>query len=122
MQPANLLNTIRVVNGQTKVLHVTVKTCEGKAASLNGATLYFTVREEVGSAVLMSLKSPDEGIEITDAAAGKATVTMSSTQTEIPTGCYFYDLWLEFPGTPPIRNPVVKKAELVIEPSLADFS
>jgi hypothetical protein len=120
-QPGNLLNTIRVVKGQTKVLHVTVKTCEGKAASLNGATLYFTARESPGATVLISLTSPSNGIDITDAAAGKATVTMSSTDTDLDVGCYYYDLWVEFPGTPPIRHPVVKKAELIIEPSLANF-
>jgi len=121
-QPANLLNSIRVVRGQTKVLDVVVKTCEGHFASLNGATLYFTVREEVGGSVLIRLKSPDEGIEITDAANGEATITISSTDSDLTPGCYFYDLWVEFPGTPPIRHPVVKKAELTIEASLADFS
>jgi hypothetical protein len=120
--PANLLNNVKVVRGQTKVLDVVVKTCEGRLASLDGATLYFTVREEVGGTVLIRLKSPDEGIEITDAAAGEATITISSADSDQASGCYYYDLWVEFPGSPPIRHPVVKKAELTIEASLADFS
>lgn len=120
--PANLLNTIRVVRGQTKVLHVTVKTHEGKVASLNGAKLYFTARESPGSTVLISLTSPDNGIQITDAANGKATVTMSSSDTDLDVGCYWYDLFVEFPGTPPIRHPVVKKSELVVEPAIVSFS
>lgn len=120
--PANLLNNIRVVRGQTKVLDVVVKTCEGRLASLDGAVLYFTVRAEVGGTVLMRLKSPDEGIEITNAAAGEATITISSTDSDISPGCFFYDLWVELPGIPPVRHPVVKKAELTIEASLADFS
>lgn len=121
-QPANLLNSIRVVRGQTKVLDVVVKTCEGRLASLDGATLYFTVREEVGGAVTFRCKSPDDGIEITDAAKGEATITISSTKSDVSPGCYFYDLWVSLPGDPPIRHPVIKKAELTVEASLADFS
>jgi len=121
-QPANLLNSIRIVRGQTKVLDVVVKTCEGRLASLNGATLYFTVREEVGGAVTFRCKSPDDGIEITNAAEGEATITISSTKSDVAPGCYFYDLWISFDGDPPIRHPVVKKAEITVEASLADFS
>ena len=121
--PPNLLNTIRLVRGQTKVLSVTVKTCEGAPASLNGATIYFTVREEVGGAVTFRCKSPDDGIEITDAGAGEATITISSTKSDVTPGCYFYDIFVSFEAVdPPIRHPVVKKSELIIEPSLADFS
>jgi hypothetical protein len=118
--PPNLLNNIRVVRGQTKVLQMTVKTCEGAAASLGGATIYFTARDGDG-AVVIRKKSPD-GIEITDEAKGKATITLSSTDTDIDQGCYRYDVWVEFAGTPPIRHPVVKGAEMVIEASYADFS
>jgi len=120
--PANLLNNIRVMRGQTKILDVVVKTCEGRFASLDGATVYFTVRDSVGGTVLMRLKSPDEGIEITNAANGEATITISSADSDISPGCYYYDLWVEFPGTPPVRHPVVKKAEITIEGSIADFS
>ena len=121
--PANLLNKVYVVRGQTKVLNVVVKTCEGRLASLDGAILYFTVRAEIGGAVLMRLKSPDEGIEITDAANGEATITISSTDSDIEPGCYFYDLFVSFEQvSPPIRYPVVKKSEINIEASFADFS
>jgi len=121
-QPANLLNTIRLVRGQTKVFHVTVKTCEGRAASLSGATLYFTVRESADSAALIALTSPDDGIEITDAAEGKATVTISSTDSDIAKGCYGFDLWVELPGSPPVRHPVVKRSEFIVEETFTTFS
>ena len=120
--PANLLNSIRIVRGQTKVLDVVVKTCEGRLASLDGAVVYFTVRAEVGGDVVFRCKSPDDGIEVTDEVKGEATITISSVKSDIAPGCYFYDLWVEFPGEPPVRHPVVKKAELTVEASLADFS
>ena len=122
-QPANLLNTIRIVRGQTKVLRVTVKTCEGALASLSGATLYFTVREEIGGTVTFRCKSPDDGVEITDAGSGEATITISSTKSDVTPGCYLYDIFVSFETSDPqIRHPVVKKSELIVEPSLADFS
>lgn len=122
-QPANLLNSIRVCRGQTKVLDITVKTCEGRVASLDGATVYFTVRASSNSAVLMQLKSPTEGIVVTDAAKGKATITMSSVDTDIASGCYSFDIWVSYETCmPPVRHPVIKKAELTIEPALVDFS
>lgn len=39
----------------------------------------------------------------------------------LPAGCYVYDVWVEFPGTPPVRYPVVKKAELVVESAIVEF-
>lgn len=118
--PPNYRNSLRMVSGQTKVLEVTVKTCEGAAASLLNGTMYFTVRDDVGGTVLVQLYSPDNGVTITDAGAGLATITIPS-DSALTSGCYVYDVWVEFPGTPPVRYPVVKKAELVVEPAVVSF-
>ena len=119
--PPNMLNKVRLVQGQTKVLKLTVKTCEGAPATLTGATIYFTARENATSSVLISKISPD-GIEINDASKGIVTITLSSEDTNIPKGCYYYDVWVVFSGTPPIRHPVVKMAELIVESSMTSFS
>lgn len=120
-QPGSMLNTIRLVRGQTKVLHVTVKDRNGRPADLTNATLYFTARQSSTSAVLIC-KTNGDGIEITDPSCGEATITLSSTDTEIEKGQYHYDIWVEYAGTPPIRHPVVKYAELCVEERLASFS
>lgn len=119
--PANLLNKIYVVQQQTKSLLVTVKTSEGAAANLTGASLYMTVRDSIGGTVVIE-KSTADGIDITCAADGQATVTLTTEDTDIPTGCFTYDLWVTYPTTPPTRHPVVKHAELVMEPAITDFT
>jgi len=121
-QPANLLNKIYVVQQQTKTLLVTVKTSEGAPASLNGAKLYMTVRDKVGGNIVI-VKTTDDDISITCADDGQATITLTTIDTDIPTGCYVYDVFVEYPQTsPPIRHPVVKHAELIMEPAITDFS
>jgi len=120
--PPNPLNVVRLVSGQTKVLKVTVKTDNGRAKNLDGSVVYFTAREKIDSAVLISKKSPDDGIVISDAAQGEAIITLSTTDTVLAQGHYLYDIWVEIPGEPPVRYPVVKKAELFVESSLTDFS
>lgn len=121
-QPANLLNKIYVVQQQTKTLLVTVKTSEGAAADLTGANLYMTVRDNIGGTVLIT-KTTGDGISVTCAGDGQATITLSTTDTDIPKGCYYYDIWVEYPQTdPPTRHPVVKHAEMVVEPAITDFT
>lgn len=104
------------------MLNVTVKTCEGAVASLSGATLYFTVRESASGPALIALTSPDNGIVITDAGEGTATITVSSTDSDIDKGCYSFDVWVEFPGSPPVRHPVVKRSEFIVEEAFTTFS
>lgn len=121
--PANVMNKIRAVQQQTKTLLVTVKTSEGAAASLNGASLTMTVRDEVGGNIIITKTTEGGGIEITCADDGQATVTLSTEDTDIPKGCYVYDLWVSYTQTtPPIRHPVVKNAELIIESAITDFT
>ena len=121
-QPANLLNKIYVVQQQTKTLLVTVRTSEGASASLNGANLYMTVRDKIGGNVVIT-KSTDDDISITCADDGQATITLTTSDTDIPTGCYIYDIWCSYDNiSPPVRHPVVKHAEMVVEPAITDFS
>jgi len=121
-QPANLMNKIYVVQQQTKTLLVTVKTSEGAPANLTNAKLYMTVRDKVGGTVLIT-KTTDDDIAITCAEDGQATITLTTEDTDIATGCYLYDVWVEYPQTtPPTRHPVVKHAEMIVEPALTDFT
>lgn len=120
--PGKLMNNVRFCRGQTKVLHITVKDRHGRAASFSGVTIYFTARKSATDPVLICLNSPDNGIEITNATKGEATITISSTDSEIEKGLYLYDIWIEYSGTPPIRHPVVNRAELCVDDRLATFS
>lgn len=119
--PATRLNKIQVVRGQTKVIEITVKTREGRPAKLSGATLYLTVRKRADTDVLI-VKTSGDGIEITDAAKGVAVATLNINDTDIEAGDYRYDVWVEYPGDPPVRQPVVQFAEMKVTDGLTDFT
>jgi hypothetical protein len=121
--PANRRNGLQLVRGQTKVTEIVVKTKAGRPAKLTGAKLYLTVRQRADTDVIIALSSPNTGIEITDAAKGVAVATMSTTQTELlEAGDYVYDVWVVYPGDPPVRQPVVRMATLKVIDGLTDFS
>lgn len=122
--PANRLNTIRLIRGQTKSFLITVKDQDGRPAKLNLATdIRMTVRAAEGDdATALIVKTLGDGIEIVDAAKGKAKVTLSSTDTDIAAATYEYDIWVSYPGTPEVRDPVVKPAQLIVSDSVTTFS
>ena len=119
--PVNSLNTLRMVQGQTKVISVKVKTASGKVAKLGGASMFFTLRKRAGTSVLIA-KTTSDGIDITDPQAGEAVITLDVTDTDLTPGEYRYDVWVEYPGTPPVRQPVVKFAQLFVVDSLTSFT
>lgn len=114
------LNAVRAARFETKTLSVTVTTDTGRPASLSGAKLYFTARPHPQGDVVIT-KTIDDGIEVTDAAKGIALITLSTEDTDLPSGQYRYDVWVEMPGTPPKRYPVIRFAELLIEDSVHTF-
>lgn len=121
--PNARLNRVQVVRGQTKVLGLTIKKSDGRAASLSGAQLYMTVRKRPDADVLVS-KSTDDGIQIDDAGKGQATVTLSIEDTDLEAGEYRYDIWVVYPGQngePDTRQPVVHYAQLHVVDGLTDF-
>lgn len=118
----NRLNGVRLVQGQTKMFAVGVKTREGRPAQLGGAQMYMSVRRTQGAPVLIR-KSMEDGIVITDPSKGEVTITLSSSDTiQLEPGDYRYDVWVEFDGTPPVRFPVISYAEIRVEDSMTEFT
>lgn len=122
--PANRLNVIRVLQGETKTLLVTIRTSEGKAAKLGGAKLIMTARAAITDATPLFVKDNDAngGIEVTDANEGKASITLDSDDTTQDPGTYKYDLWVVYPGSPEVRQPVIRVADLVVSRSVTVFA
>lgn len=118
--PPNRMNVIRVVRGQTKVLLITVKDQSGRPAKLNQATdIRMSVRHEAEPVVIT--KKLGEGIDIVDASKGQARITLSSEDTNIAPMTYQYDVWVSYEGTPPVRDPVVKRADMIVTESVTSF-
>lgn len=118
--PPNRFNAVRLVRGQTKVLTVTVKDEDGRPAKLTGVEDVVMSIGRLGSEPTV-VKRLGTGIQITDQANGKLKVTLSSTDTALAVGTYKYDLWIECPGEPPVRKPVVKLADITVEDRLTAF-
>lgn len=119
--PSNRLNKLRAVRHQTKVFSVTAKDQDGRAAKLGGASMFVTVRRSPSSAVLVA-KTVGDGIEITEPDKGVAVVTLSTDDTaSLEVGVHKYDVWVEFPGSPVVRQPLVKLADLEITDSVTAF-
>lgn len=120
MSTASRTNTIRVVIGQTKVIRVEVSDANGRPMKLHGATVVFTVRTDHRSEASVILSG--SGIEIVDPAKGVLMITIDSDKTSnIPKGRNLYDIWVIFDGSPPVRHPVVRMAELWAEESVTQF-
>jgi hypothetical protein len=125
--PANRVNAIKVIRGQTKVISVKVKTKAGRNAKLADASLIMTVRKRQDMGVLITKTTPKaSGIEVTDAGKGDAIITLDINDTGgLEAGEYRYDVWVIFPGSGDeldVRQPVVKFAQMHVEDGLTDFA
>lgn len=119
--PPNLLNSLRVVKGQSKKFQITVRRKNGGRASLpSGARMIFTAQRS--GAVVFSKTTDDGSIKITDRVNGVATLELQVADTEmLEAGTSRYDLWIDFGGDPPQREPVIENAELFTTESVTVF-
>lgn len=73
---------LRVTRDRTAVYVITVTdSVTGDPIDLSGKTLVFTVAPTPNGSIFFQKQSPDEGIVITDAAGGLATVTIDPEDT-----------------------------------------
>lgn len=126
--PPHTLNSVHVTRGETKVLSITVKTGEGRPFSLEGATMYLSIKKRAADSGSLVQKSSDGGgIELTKPTEGIAEATLSTDDTlSLPAPQQLlYDVWVEKPGAdgaPPERYPVVRSAQMFVEPGITSFA
>lgn len=120
--PPNRLNVVRAVRGQTKELELTVRTKEGRIPPLNGKTIFMTAKANITDEASLFVKSTGDGVQVVDASKGKVKITLSSSDTDLAPGTYKYDIWLSDNGDPPVRKPIVKSSDLVIQSGVSSFS
>jgi len=78
-----------ISQGNEHDFNVVVKDAAGAAIDLTGFGISFAVAPHVNATALFT-KTVGSGIAITDAAAGKFTVTLSDTDTDLR-GRYYYE-------------------------------
>lgn len=127
--PPHTLNSVHVTRGETKVLNITVKTGEGRVFSLDGTTMYLSIKKRASDSAALVQKSSDDGggIVLTKPTEGIAEATLSTEDTlSLPAPQQLlYDVWVEKPGVDgasPERYPVVRSAQLFVEPGITSFS
>lgn len=120
--PPNLLNSLRVVIGQSKKFQIIIARRDGSKARLSsGARLIFSVAR--GGVVVFTKTTDDGGLEIMDRENGKAILNLEIEDTaQLQAGNSSYDLWVDHGGTPPKREPVVENAILFASNSVTQFS
>lgn len=119
--PPVMLNTLRVVKGQSKRFQITIRRKSGGRAKLPAGTkFFFTVAR--GGEVVFTKTSDDNSIVVTDRENGIATLDLEVVDTEkLEAGISFYDLWMDDGGTPPKREPLVDRAELIVSDRVTPF-
>lgn len=76
-------------------IKVTITDETSSAVNLTGATLDYQLSDSsTDEAALLSLSTSTTGITVTDAAAGKATITLSNTDTDRAPSRYVQELKL----------------------------
>lgn len=69
-------------HGDTEIFDLTVR-ADGVAVNLTGKSLRFSVKREYTDAAALILKTTENGITVTNAAAGQARVTLNPADTEL---------------------------------------
>lgn len=109
-------NAISIIRGSSKAIELAIRK-DGAAFDLTGVALYFTVAEPRYPDAAEAPENPtpviektsEDGIEVTSAPYGLATITILPADTaELVPGDYLYDVWA-----------VVQDAQFcVVEPTL----
>lgn len=120
--PPVMLNTLRVVKGQSKRFRITVRRKSGARAKLPSNSRFIFTVARAGS-VVFSKTSDDGSIKLTDAENGVATLDLEVADTDLlEVGTSTYDLWLDLGGTPPKREPLEENGQLIVSDRVTPFS
>ena len=88
------MNTLEIIRGDDETITVTFKDAAGTVINITGYTVYFTVKS--------NLNMTDADAEIkkditnhSDPTHGKTQIDLTSTDTAIASGVYYWDLQLK---------------------------
>jgi len=86
-----MAKNLTAYRGDSKILHVVVKTDAGVAIDITGWILFFTVKASKSDADVDAIIKKDI-TEHTHADAGLSDIVLTSTDTKVCSGNYFYDI------------------------------
>ena len=83
---------ISVYRRNHQVIDVTIKDERGQLVNCSGASLKWVIADAANAAVLT--KYTGDGIRYIDASTGQAEITLTATDTDMPSGEYRHELLL----------------------------
>lgn len=92
-----------IYRGDTKTYKMTFQDSSKKPIPLFGSSIWFTMKkreDDADSRAVIQVKTSPE--DTTDSTNGIAYITLTSEDTDVAVGEYYYDFQLVVPGTPPI--------------------
>lgn len=107
-----------IIRGDTKQYKMSFKGKTGGPIDISDGTIWFTMKrkpDDTDAAAALqvqvaaaSANTPGRSsTAVDDARHGIAYLTLSSVQTAIPVGEYYYDFQIVFPGNPPVVTTLV---------------
>ena len=104
---------INIIRSNTKNFTITFKDSNGDAIDITGYTVWFTVRSTIPSTsvtddtgAIIAIKQ--ESGDLTDPTNGITQFTLTSSNTNIDTGTYYYDIQYSTDGTDRYSNSIGK--------------
>lgn len=92
----------------------TLQDASGNLINLTGCTAFMDVRDSRGNLILHL--GTDNGYLVLGGAAGTITPAVpSATTLSLPAGTYSYDLFVQYPGSPPPVEPELYGAFTIIQ-------
>lgn len=84
--------TLEIIRGDTRAIDVTVKDSSGSPINITGGSVFFTVNASESPADDTDAEISKDVTSHTDAANGESRINLTSTDTDIDPGEYFYDI------------------------------
>lgn len=116
-------NIIRMIQGISRTLELTVVDSEGDPVDLTGARIIMTVKDDITDEFPLIQKDTSVGIaeiEIINATAGTARIYLTYNDTQQDVGLYVFDVWTQLASGK--RYSVIDKSVLEILPSVTMFA
>ena len=86
---------LKLIRGDTRNIQVTFKDTDGSVLDITDCTVFFTVNASDNPLTDVDAVISKEVTAHTDAEAGISTIELTSSDTEVTPGSYYYDIQLK---------------------------
>lgn len=88
-------NKLKIIRGDTITIPLTITDSNGSAVDLTGATIFFTIKENLNDADSDALLQKNVTSHVSDS-GGLSQIDLATTDTNLSEGTYYYDIQIKF--------------------------